>query len=159
SQRSRFALSHGTCRSRYCQREVRSAKERHPTNQGLRHRFRRPRLRRASGKGRILELYESRRKSLLRLPFEKLQKLSPPTLPVCSEPRNSRMSVIPRKFYQPIAITVALAFLYFTVVVKLGNDWWHDENYSHGLLIPFVIAFIIWQERKQIGEWKAQSAT
>src|SRR5205807_9505456 len=71
----------------------------------------------------------------------------------------SRMSVIPRKFYQPIAIAVALAFLYFTVLVKLGNDWWHDENYSHGLLIPFVIAFIIWQERKQIGGWKAQPAT
>lgn len=70
------------------------------------------------------------------------------------------MSVaIPRKFYQPIAIALALAFLYFTVLVKLGNDWWHDENYSHGLLIPFVIAFIIWRERKQIGEWKAQPAT
>ncbi|SRR5581483_9536323 len=70
------------------------------------------------------------------------------------------MSVaIPRKIYQPIAIALALAFLYFTVLLKLGNDWWHDENYSHGLLIPFVIAFIIWQERKQIGEWKAQPAT
>lgn len=70
------------------------------------------------------------------------------------------MSVaIPRKFYQPIAIAVALAFLYFTVLVKLGNDWWHDENYSHGLLIPFVIAFIIWQERKQVGESKTTPAT
>jgi len=70
------------------------------------------------------------------------------------------MSVaIPRKIYQPIAIAVALAFLYFTVLVKLGSDWWHDENYSHGLLIPFVIAFIIWQERKQIGEGKGQPAT
>ncbi len=68
------------------------------------------------------------------------------------------MSAIPRKFYQPIAIAVALAFLYFTVLVKLGNDWWHDENYSHGLLIPFVIAFIIWQERKQIAEWTARPA-
>ena len=68
------------------------------------------------------------------------------------------MSAIPRKYYQPIAIAVALAFLYFTVLVKLGNDWWNDENYSHGLLIPFVIAFIIWQERKQVGEWKTQPA-
>jgi len=58
------------------------------------------------------------------------------------------MSAVPRKFFQPIAIAIALAFLYFTVIVKLANDWWHDENYSHGLLIPFVIAFILWQERK-----------
>ena len=70
------------------------------------------------------------------------------------------MSVaIPRKFYQPIAIAAGLAFLYFTVLVKLENDWWHDENYSHGLLIPFVITFIVWQERKQISEWEARPAT
>jgi exosortase len=60
------------------------------------------------------------------------------------------MSVaILRKFYQPAAIAVALAFVYFTVLEKLGRDWWHDENYSHGLLIPFVIGYILWQERKR----------
>ena len=59
------------------------------------------------------------------------------------------MSVaIPRKFYQPLLIAAALAFVYFTVLEKLGRDWWHDENYSHGLLIPFVIGYILWQERK-----------
>jgi len=69
------------------------------------------------------------------------------------------MSAIPRKFFPPVAITIALAFLYFTVIVKLGNDWWHDENYSHGLLIPFVIAFILWQERKNFVDSKSTPAT
>ncbi len=60
------------------------------------------------------------------------------------------MSVaIPRKFYQPLLIAGALAFVYFTVLEKLGRDWWHDENYSHGLLIPFVIGYILWQGRKR----------
>lgn len=60
------------------------------------------------------------------------------------------MSVaILRKFYQPLAIAAALAFVYFTVLEKLGRDWWHDENYSHGLLIPFVIGYILWLERTQ----------
>jgi len=58
------------------------------------------------------------------------------------------MSADLRKIYQPITIAAALGFLYFTVFVKLANDWWHDENYSHGLLIPLVIAVILWQERK-----------
>jgi exosortase len=59
------------------------------------------------------------------------------------------MSVaIPRKLYQPLTIAVALAFVYFTVFLKLGADWWNDENYSHGLLIPFVIGYILWQERQ-----------
>lgn len=65
------------------------------------------------------------------------------------------MSAVPRKYFQPIAIAIALAFLYFTVIVKLANDWWHDENYSHGLLIPFVIAFILWQERKSFVDSKS----
>src|SRR4051812_38136255 len=69
------------------------------------------------------------------------------------------MSAIPRKLFPPVAIAVALAFLYFTVVVKLANDWWHDENYSHGLLIPFVIAFILWQERRRFIDIERQPAT
>lgn len=42
------------------------------------------------------------------------------------------------------ALVAALTFLFATVLVKLGRDWWSDENYSHGLLVPFVIAIIIW---------------
>jgi exosortase len=60
------------------------------------------------------------------------------------------MSVaIAEKLYKPVGLAAAIAFLYFTVLVKLGSDWWTDENYSHGLLIPFIIGFIVWQERKR----------
>ena len=69
------------------------------------------------------------------------------------------MSVTLRQFYKPLAIAVAVGFLYFTVALKLGNDWWHDENYSHGLLIPFVIGFILWQERDRFREPESQPAT
>lgn len=68
-------------------------------------------------------------------------------------------AVIPRKIFQPLAVAVALGFLYFTVLVKLGDDWWHDENYSHGLLIPFVIGFILWQERKHFAESQSGAGT
>ena len=69
------------------------------------------------------------------------------------------MSVTPRKLFPPIALAVALAFVYFTVLLKLGNDWWHDENYSHGLLMPFVIAFILWQERKLLSKARQEPWT
>jgi exosortase len=60
------------------------------------------------------------------------------------------MSVaVPRKLYQTLAIAVALVFVYFTVLMKLGGDWWNDENYSHGLLIPFIAGYILWQERER----------
>src|SRR5437868_8036482 len=70
------------------------------------------------------------------------------------------MSVtIPRNFYQPFAIALAATFLYFTILGKLGSDWWHDENYSHGLLIPFVIGFILWQQRKSFVDSKSAPST
>ena len=50
----------------------------------------------------------------------------------------------------PILIAAALVFLFASVLVKLGSDWWTDENYSHGLLVPFVIAFLIWSERDRL---------
>ena len=69
------------------------------------------------------------------------------------------MSVaIQEKLYKPVAIAAALAFVYFAVLMKLSRDWWTDENYSHGLLVPFIIGFIIWQERKRFTEQQRTSA-
>ncbi len=51
-----------------------------------------------------------------------------------------------KNLWKPFLVAAALAFLFANVLVKLGRDWWTDENYSHGLLVPFVIGFIIWAE-------------
>ena len=51
-----------------------------------------------------------------------------------------------KTLWKPLLVAAALAFLFANVLVKLGGDWWTDENYSHGLLVPFVIGFIIWSE-------------
>ena len=58
----------------------------------------------------------------------------------------------------PIAIASALAFLYANVFVKLGRDWWTDENYSHVLLVPFVIGFVIWSEFDEFKKAAAKPA-
>ena len=69
------------------------------------------------------------------------------------------MSVVnPRQFYKAVAIIAALAFVFVSVLTKLGRDWWSDENYSHGLLIPFVIGYILWQERKQFQQAQKRPA-
>src|SRR5258707_6040130 len=86
---------------------------------------------------------------------EPRQDLRPLSCPWPANASPESMSAIPRKVYQPIAIVAALGFVYFTVLAKLGSDWWHDENYSHGLLIPFVIAFILWQERNPFADLSA----
>ncbi len=58
------------------------------------------------------------------------------------------MSVLATKHYwRAFAIVLAVLFTYAAVLVKLSRDWWVDENYSHGLLIPFIIGYILWLQR------------
>ena len=52
------------------------------------------------------------------------------------------------QLWRPLAISAALVFVYGVVLSKLGHDWWTDENYSHGLLIPFIIGYIVWTQRE-----------
>ncbi|MGI9037059.1 MAG: exosortase C-terminal domain/associated protein EpsI [Pyrinomonadaceae bacterium] len=49
-------------------------------------------------------------------------------------------------FWKPLAAAFAVAFVYASVLLKLGINWWTDANYSHGLIVPFVIGYIIWLE-------------
>ena len=63
-----------------------------------------------------------------------------------------------KKLWQGIAISFAIVFAYATVLVKLFHDWWYDENYSHGLLIPFIIAYILWSERDKLARVPVRSS-
>jgi len=61
-----------------------------------------------------------------------------------------------KKLWRGIALSFAIIFAYATVLVKLSHDWWNDENYSHGLLIPFIIGYIIWSQRDKLARVPAQ---
>jgi len=63
-----------------------------------------------------------------------------------------------KKLWQGIAIGFAIAFAYATVMAKLFHDWWNDENYSHGLLIPLIIGYIIWTQREKLARVPANSS-
>ena len=70
------------------------------------------------------------------------------------------MSVLARKnLWRVIAISAALVFTYAFVLTKLANTWWNDENYSHGLLIPIIIAYILWSLRDRLGSEEVKPST
>ena len=46
------------------------------------------------------------------------------------------------------AIAILLAVLYYRVGVKLVYDWRTIQDFSHGPLVPFFSAFLIWDKRK-----------
>ena len=61
------------------------------------------------------------------------------------------MSVAASKYlWRALPLIVAISFAYATVFTKLSRDWWNDENYSHGLLIPFIIGYILWLQRDKL---------
>lgn len=63
------------------------------------------------------------------------------------------MSVTASKhLWRVLAVSSAIIFAYATVLAKLGYDWWTDENYSHGLLIPIVIGYILWTQRDRLSK-------
>jgi exosortase len=60
------------------------------------------------------------------------------------------MSVPAKHIWRALPIIAAIFFAYATVLVKLSGDWWADENYSHGLLVPFIIGYILWSQRNKL---------
>lgn len=55
-----------------------------------------------------------------------------------------------RTLWKPLLLIASTAFAYWGVLAKLGRFWWEDENYSHGLLIPFIIGYVLWAERDSL---------
>lgn len=53
-----------------------------------------------------------------------------------------------------MAIAAALLLLYWAVLLKLARDWMSDPNYSHGLIVPFVIGYIVWLDLDAFGDHK-----
>jgi exosortase len=49
-------------------------------------------------------------------------------------------------------VLAAFLALYYPFILKLVQDWETNDNYTHGYMVPFVSAFMIWSMR---GELKA----
>ncbi|HVA65234.1 MAG TPA: exosortase/archaeosortase family protein [Terriglobales bacterium] len=60
--------------------------------------------------------------------------------------RDSRWSVV--SIY---ALAMgALALIYVPVLISLGSDWLTNPNYSHGIIIPFAVAFFVYLKRERL---------
>lgn len=49
-------------------------------------------------------------------------------------------------------LVAALIVLYAPVLVRLVRQWSNDSDYSHGFLVPFVSAYLIWQRREKLAQ-------
>jgi exosortase len=68
------------------------------------------------------------------------------TLPHASESSlSSRIDWIPFSI-----VAILLCLLYYRVGIKLVHDWLTIPDYTHGPLVPFFAAFLIWDKRKTL---------
>jgi exosortase len=59
-------------------------------------------------------------------------------------------SISRAQIWKPLLLAATVLFVYWGVLARLGRFWWEDENYSHGLLIPFIVGYILWTERERL---------
>jgi exosortase len=50
-----------------------------------------------------------------------------------------------------------LAVMYADVLVRLQQQWYDEPDYSHGFLVPFVVAYLVWERRQRLHLLKAES--
>lgn len=54
--------------------------------------------------------------------------------------------------WQLIILFGIILWLYWSILVHLVGQWWHDPNFSHGFFVPLFSALIIWQERQNLAQ-------
>lgn len=66
------------------------------------------------------------------------------------EIRVGELTLTHHQLWRGGLLCLALGWLYFDVLRRLTSDWYNDENYSHGLLVPFIAGYALWQQRERL---------
>lgn len=66
------------------------------------------------------------------------------------EVKIGEFTISQSRIWRGVLLCLALGWLYFDVLRRLTSDWYNDENYSHGLLVPFIAAYALWQNRDEL---------
>jgi hypothetical protein len=52
--------------------------------------------------------------------------------------------------FQVALLVVSFTSLYHHTIIKMASDWYNNDNYSHGFLVPAIAAYMIWQQREEL---------
>ncbi len=58
--------------------------------------------------------------------------------------------------WKVVPLVLLFIGLYYQIIFFMVKDWYNDSNYSHGFLIPFISAYIIWKNKENISRVKTE---
>lgn len=61
-------------------------------------------------------------------------------------------------YFQFALLSVAFAILYHHTILNMATDWFNNDNYSHGILVPVIAAYMIWQRRDELHKLDSNSS-
>ena len=53
-------------------------------------------------------------------------------------------------FFDLAVVLASMGVLYASVIPPLVQDWYLDENYSHGFLVPLISGYLLWSRRDDL---------
>ena len=56
--------------------------------------------------------------------------------------------------YYLLLCLLMLAVVYFSIVPSMVKDWYTDDNYSHGFLIPLIAGYFLYERRNETANLK-----
>jgi exosortase len=55
-----------------------------------------------------------------------------------------------------VLLAALLAVMYADVLVRLQQQWYDEPDYSHGYLVPIIVAYLVWERRERLRSLNAQ---
>lgn len=61
-------------------------------------------------------------------------------------------------YISSVLIVAFLGYLYADALMFLFTRWLGSDDYSHGLFVPLISGFLIWQSRHQLSQWPREQS-
>lgn len=53
-------------------------------------------------------------------------------------------------YWQMAILALLVGYLYAGILAYLVKNWWIDPDYSHGFFVPLFVAYVLWNQRKEL---------